>query len=285
MAVPTGHLGGAGSPDCTTTTRRGVLPDRHRRHGRGRRVPVVGIKAHRDRGAGRQLAAAARAFQRACRPSAPQAPLTIGVRHADPPTLRPARQAALRQRRRDRRQLRLRRQRAPRRQRAHRRELRDPQRASRPARVIHEFTHIDGEKAAPARSSSSVRARCAPAPSSAGRCTSATSSRSRTPLARGAKRQPPRPTSATRLSGERVNYGAGSITANYDGANKHRTVIGADAHIGSNCVLVAPVTVGGARRSAAARRLPPTRRPDSWVWRARVGHAAGLEAPGQGSAK
>jgi len=41
-----------------------------------------------------------------------------------------------------------------------------------------------------------------------------------------------------------VNYGAGSITANYDGANKHRTVIGADAHIGSNCVLVAPVTVG-----------------------------------------
>jgi bifunctional UDP-N-acetylglucosamine pyrophosphorylase/glucosamine-1-phosphate N-acetyltransferase len=44
--------------------------------------------------------------------------------------------------------------------------------------------------------------------------------------------------------GERVNYGAGSITANYDGANKHRTVIGADVHVGSNCVLVAPVTVG-----------------------------------------
>ena len=44
--------------------------------------------------------------------------------------------------------------------------------------------------------------------------------------------------------GERVNYGAGSITANYDGAGKHRTVIEADAHIGSNCVLVAPVTIG-----------------------------------------
>lgn len=43
--------------------------------------------------------------------------------------------------------------------------------------------------------------------------------------------------------GERVNYGAGSITANYDGANKHRTVIGDDVHIGSNCVLVAPVTI------------------------------------------
>jgi bifunctional UDP-N-acetylglucosamine pyrophosphorylase / glucosamine-1-phosphate N-acetyltransferase len=44
--------------------------------------------------------------------------------------------------------------------------------------------------------------------------------------------------------GERVNYGAGSITANYDGANKHRTLIGNDVHVGSNCVLVAPVTIG-----------------------------------------
>jgi bifunctional UDP-N-acetylglucosamine pyrophosphorylase/glucosamine-1-phosphate N-acetyltransferase len=44
--------------------------------------------------------------------------------------------------------------------------------------------------------------------------------------------------------GERVNYGAGSITANYDGAFKHRTVIEADVHVGSNCVLVAPVTIG-----------------------------------------
>jgi bifunctional UDP-N-acetylglucosamine pyrophosphorylase/glucosamine-1-phosphate N-acetyltransferase len=44
--------------------------------------------------------------------------------------------------------------------------------------------------------------------------------------------------------GERTNYGAGSITANYDGVNKHRTVIGADVRIGSNCVLVAPVEIG-----------------------------------------
>jgi bifunctional UDP-N-acetylglucosamine pyrophosphorylase/glucosamine-1-phosphate N-acetyltransferase len=44
--------------------------------------------------------------------------------------------------------------------------------------------------------------------------------------------------------GANVNFGAGSITANYDGANKHRTVIGDNAHIGSNCVLVAPVTIG-----------------------------------------
>jgi bifunctional UDP-N-acetylglucosamine pyrophosphorylase/glucosamine-1-phosphate N-acetyltransferase len=44
--------------------------------------------------------------------------------------------------------------------------------------------------------------------------------------------------------GERVNFGAGSITANYDGSNKHRTVIEADVHVGSNCVLIAPVTLG-----------------------------------------
>ena len=44
--------------------------------------------------------------------------------------------------------------------------------------------------------------------------------------------------------GERVNYGAGSITANYDGTHKHRTVIEDDVHVGSNCVLVAPVTLG-----------------------------------------
>src|SRR5207253_3445858 len=44
--------------------------------------------------------------------------------------------------------------------------------------------------------------------------------------------------------GERVNIGAGTIIANYDGANKHRTVIEDDVHTGSNSVLVAPVTIG-----------------------------------------
>ncbi len=44
--------------------------------------------------------------------------------------------------------------------------------------------------------------------------------------------------------GSKVNVGAGAITANYDGANKHRTVIDDDASIGSNCVLVAPVRIG-----------------------------------------
>ena len=43
--------------------------------------------------------------------------------------------------------------------------------------------------------------------------------------------------------GRNVNVGAGTITCNYDGANKHRTVIEDDVHIGSDTQLVAPVTV------------------------------------------
>jgi bifunctional UDP-N-acetylglucosamine pyrophosphorylase/glucosamine-1-phosphate N-acetyltransferase len=44
--------------------------------------------------------------------------------------------------------------------------------------------------------------------------------------------------------GERTNIGAGTITANYDGVNKHHTMIGKDVSIGSNSVLVAPIEVG-----------------------------------------
>ncbi len=51
--------------------------------------------------------------------------------------------------------------------------------------------------------------------------------------------------------GKRVNIGAGTIIANYDGASKHRTQIGDDAHTGSNSVLVAPITVGAGATIAA----------------------------------
>ncbi len=44
--------------------------------------------------------------------------------------------------------------------------------------------------------------------------------------------------------GERSNVGAGTITANYDGERKHRTTVGKDVRIGSNTVLVAPVSLG-----------------------------------------
>jgi bifunctional UDP-N-acetylglucosamine pyrophosphorylase/glucosamine-1-phosphate N-acetyltransferase len=61
--------------------------------------------------------------------------------------------------------------------------------------------------------------------------------------------------------GERVNFGAGSITANYDGANKNRTTIGDDASIGSNVVLVAPIEVGAgatvAGGSTISKDAPP----------------------------
>jgi len=51
--------------------------------------------------------------------------------------------------------------------------------------------------------------------------------------------------------GPRANVGAGTITANYDGRSKHRTEIGADARIGSNTVLRAPVRIGDGAYTAA----------------------------------
>jgi bifunctional UDP-N-acetylglucosamine pyrophosphorylase / glucosamine-1-phosphate N-acetyltransferase len=61
--------------------------------------------------------------------------------------------------------------------------------------------------------------------------------------------------------GPGANVGAGTITANYDGVDKHRTVIGAGARIGSNSVLVAPVEVGDHATTAAGavvvRDVPP----------------------------
>lgn len=55
--------------------------------------------------------------------------------------------------------------------------------------------------------------------------------------------------------GKRVNIGAGTITCNYDGANKHQTVIEDDAFIGSDSQLVAPVRVGKGATLAAGTTL------------------------------
>lgn len=46
------------------------------------------------------------------------------------------------------------------------------------------------------------------------------------------------------MIGDRVNIGAGTITCNYDGVNKHQTVIEDDVFIGSDTQLIAPVTIG-----------------------------------------
>ena len=58
-----------------------------------------------------------------------------------------------------------------------------------------------------------------------------------------------------RSVGSRVNIGAGTITCNYDGANKHQTVIEDDAFIGSDSQLVAPVRVGAGATLGAGTTL------------------------------
>jgi len=63
--------------------------------------------------------------------------------------------------------------------------------------------------------------------------------------------------------GERVNIGAGTITCNYDGANKHRTVIEDDAFIGSDTQLVAPVTVGRGATLGAGTTLTKDAPPEA----------------------
>ena len=55
--------------------------------------------------------------------------------------------------------------------------------------------------------------------------------------------------------GERVNIGAGTITCNFDGVNKHQTRINDDAFIGSNSALVAPVTIGAGATIAAGSTI------------------------------
>lgn len=55
--------------------------------------------------------------------------------------------------------------------------------------------------------------------------------------------------------GERVNFGCGTVTVNYDGKNKFRTVIGNDAFIGCNSNLVAPVTISDNGYTAAGSTI------------------------------
>ena len=132
--------------------------------------------------------------------------------------------------------------------------------------VIHPFTHIDGEKLGVSVGAGSLVgpfARLRPgarlgAEVHIGNFVEVKNST----LADGAK--------ANHLAylgdatvGERVNYGAGSITANYDGANKHRTVIEADVHVGSNCVLVAPVTIGAGGTVGAGSTITKSTPPGS----------------------
>jgi bifunctional UDP-N-acetylglucosamine pyrophosphorylase/glucosamine-1-phosphate N-acetyltransferase len=91
--------------------------------------------------------------------------------------------------------------------------------------------------------------------------------------------------------GERTNIGAATVFVNYDGEHKHRTVVGADARVGSDTMLVAPVTVGDGAYTAAGsvitQDVPPgalgvargrQRNVGGWVERARPGSAAARAA-------
>jgi bifunctional UDP-N-acetylglucosamine pyrophosphorylase/glucosamine-1-phosphate N-acetyltransferase len=149
--------------------------------------------------------------------------------------------------------------------------------------VIHPFTHIDGEQAGVQVGAGALIgpfARLRPGAKLGeevhiGNFVEVKNST----LARGAK--------ANHLAylgdaqvGERVNYGAGSITANYDGANKHRTVIEDDVHVGSNCVLVAPVTVGKGGTVGAGSVVNKSTAPQALtVARARQASIPGWERP------
>jgi bifunctional UDP-N-acetylglucosamine pyrophosphorylase/glucosamine-1-phosphate N-acetyltransferase len=63
--------------------------------------------------------------------------------------------------------------------------------------------------------------------------------------------------------GAKANIGAGTITCNYDGFGKYRTVIGAGAFIGSNTALVAPVSVGDGAIVGAGSVITRDVEPDS----------------------
>ena len=80
--------------------------------------------------------------------------------------------------------------------------------------------------------------------------------------------------------GARVNIGAGTITCNYDGANKHRTVIEDDAFIGSDTQLVAPVTVGrGATIGAGTTLTKDAPAGSLTISRARQASLSGWQRP------
>lgn len=83
--------------------------------------------------------------------------------------------------------------------------------------------------------------------------------------------------------GARANVGAGTITCNYDGLNKHHTDIGEDTFIGSNSALVAPVSIGNGAMIAAGSTITRDVGPDELgVARGRqdnkVGYAAKIRA-------
>ena len=80
--------------------------------------------------------------------------------------------------------------------------------------------------------------------------------------------------------GPGTNIGAGTITCNYDGFAKHRTVIGAGVFVGTSAVLVAPVTLGDGSFVAAGSVVTADVAPDAMAF----GRAQQVEKPGRAAA-
>jgi bifunctional UDP-N-acetylglucosamine pyrophosphorylase/glucosamine-1-phosphate N-acetyltransferase len=81
---------------------------------------------------------------------------------------------------------------------------------------------------------------------------------------------------------EGVNIGAGTITCNYDGVNKHKTEIGAGVFVGSNSTLVAPLRIGEGGFIAAGSTVTKTvGKEELAVSRARQRNIEGWQRPGK----
>jgi len=83
-----------------------------------------------------------------------------------------------------------------------------------------------------------------------------------------------------------VNVGAGTVTCNYDGVNKHRTHIGDGAFIGTNSTLVAPINIAAKAFVAAGSALTKDVEKDQLaVGRSRQRNIDGWSAPSNSSEK
>ena len=81
--------------------------------------------------------------------------------------------------------------------------------------------------------------------------------------------------------GEKVNIGAGTITCNYDGVSKHRTLIGKDVFVGSNSTLVAPLEIGDGSYIGAGSVITDAVPPDALA----LGRARQVVKPGWAAKK
>ena len=82
--------------------------------------------------------------------------------------------------------------------------------------------------------------------------------------------------------GEGVNVGAGTITCNYDGANKFKTTIGDNSFVGSNSTLVAPVVVSDNSFVGAGSTITKDTEENCWLYPAQNN---AISKGGKGSAK